>query len=231
MCFYSKLSQDALAIAKRFKATYPSAGNYVPKDIINAYSYPFTPVVTDKAPSVIQNFNWGLVPDLRLVPENSGGISNKYRNADLSIRKYTLNARLETVRSTKSFKNSVNNRCLVIADGFYEWQHLSEEGKSSARKGKIQKKKFLITLPDEEIFSFAGLYSSWTNPHTGEIYNTYTLLTTQANELMSEIHNSNKRMPVILKPEDEDRWLEHCDIEEFAYPYSVQLLATAQNTL
>jgi len=231
MCFYSKLSQDALAIAKRFKATYPSAGNYVPKDIINAYSYPSTPVVTDKAPSIIQNFNWGLVPD-----------SYEYRNNDLSIRKYTLNARLETVRSTKSFKNSVNNRCLVIADGFYEWQHLSEndhkleedhlfeKGESpiiSARKGKIQKKKFLITLPDEEIFSFAGLYSSWTNPVTGEIYNTYTLLTTQANELMSEIHNANNRMPVILKPEDESRWLENCDIEEFAHPYSVQLLARA----
>jgi len=227
MCFYSKLSQDALAIAKRFKATYPSAGNYAPKDIINAYSYPSTPVVTDIAPSVIQDFNWGLIP------VNSGGMTDKYRFTDLSIRKYTLNARIETVRDTKSFRNSVNNRCLVIADGFYEWQHISEEshfvenGKSSARKGKIQKKKFLITLPDEEIFSFAGLYSSWTNPVTGEIYNTYTLLTTQANELMSEIHNTNKRMPVILKQEDEPRWLEHCDVEEFAYPYNVQLLATA----
>ncbi|MFA5850743.1 MAG: SOS response-associated peptidase [Bacteroidales bacterium] len=234
MCFYSKLSQDALAIAKRFKATYPSAGNYVPKDIINAYSYPSTPVVTDMAPSVIQDFNWGLVPDWHLAPENSGGIADKYRIADLSIRKYTLNARIETVRSTKSFKDSVNNRCLVIADGFYEWQHLFEKDESSissTRNGKIQKKKFLITLPDEEIFSFAGLYSSWTNPITGEIYNTYTVLTTEANELMSQIHNSKKRMPVILRAEDENRWLEHCDIEEFAYPYSVQLLATAQNTL
>lgn len=233
MCFYSKISKDALAIAKRFKATYPSAGSYVPKDIVNAYSYPSTPVVTDKSPLVIQDFNWGLIP------ENSGGIADKYRIADLSIRKYTLNARIETVRSTKSFKNSVNNRCLVVADGFYEWQHLYEDdlflqnGKSSAssisstRTNKIQKKKFLITLPDEEIFSFAGLYSSWTNPVTGEIYNTYTLLTTQANELMSEIHNVNKRMPVILKQEDEYRWLAHCDIEEFAYPYSVQLQATA----
>ncbi len=232
MCFYSKISQDALAIAKRFKATYPSAASYVPKDIVNAYSYPSTPVVTDAAPSVIQDFNWGLVP------ENSAGLAGISRNVDLSIRKYTLNARIETVKSTKSFKDSVSKRCLVIADGFYEWQHLYEEGnlfekdhlvrksKSSAKNGKIQKKKFLITLPDEEIFSFAGLYSSWTNPVTGEIYNTYTLLTTQANELMSEIHNANKRMPVILKQEDEERWLEHCDIEEFAYPYSVQLLAT-----
>lgn len=245
MCFYSKLSQDALAISKRYKATYPSACSYVPKDIINGYSYPSTPVVTDKAPLVIQDFNWGLIPDWGLVPDNSGGITDKYRNNDLSIRKYTLNARIETIRSTKSFKNSISNRCLVIADGFYEWQHISEDvhffakdhlvtedhlfgtGRSSARNGKIKKKKFLITLPDEEIFSFAGLYSSWTNPVTREIYNTYTLLTTQANELMSEIHNANNRMPVILRPEDESRWLEHCDIEEFAYPYSVQLRARA----
>jgi putative SOS response-associated peptidase YedK len=138
---------------------------------------------------------------------------------DLSIRKYTLNARIETVKTTKSFQKSVNNRCLVIADGFYEWQHIPENG-------KILKKKFLITLPDEEIFSFAGLYSNWRNPATGEIYSTYTVLTTQANDFMSQIHNSKKRMPVILRAKDENKWLEHYNIEDFAYPYDVELNAT-----
>jgi len=201
MCFYSKISQDALKLANRYKAIYPDSANFNPKDIINAFDYPSTPVLTDKSPSIIQNYNWGLIPE---------------SVADLSIRKYTLNARIETVKTTKSFQKSVNNRCLVISDGFYEWQHIEE-------KGKILKKKFLITLPDEEIFSFAGLYSSWRNPTTGEIYSTYTVLTTQANDIMSQIHNTKKRMPVILKAKDENKWLEHYDIDSFTYPYQVEL--------
>jgi putative SOS response-associated peptidase YedK len=205
MCFYCKISQDALKLAARYKATYPAADKFVPQNIINAFDYPSTPVLTDKEPYIIQNYNWGLIPE---------------SITDLNIRKYTLNARIETVKNTKSFMKSVNNRCLVVADGFYEWQHIPENG-------KIVKKKYLITLPNNEIFSFAGIYSSWRNPQTGEIYCTYSLLTTQANDLMSQIHNAQKRMPVILKADDEKKWLEHYDIDEFAYPYQVvhQLLA------
>jgi putative SOS response-associated peptidase YedK len=87
----------------------------------------------------------------------------------------------------------------VLADGFFEWQWLDDKGK--------QKKKFLLTLPNEEAFAFAGLWSEWVDTSTGEIIPTFTILTTAANPLMAHIHNTKQRMPVILAPENEQSWL------------------------
>jgi putative SOS response-associated peptidase YedK len=72
------------------------------------------------------------------------------------------------------------------------------------------------------------LYSQWVDKTTGEIKNTYTILTTEANPLMAEIHNIKKRMPIVLKREDETKWLEHEPIQDFAFPYSVDLIAIKQ---
>jgi len=87
----------------------------------------------------------------------------------------------------------------VIADSFYEWQWLDEKGK--------QKQKFELILPNNEPFSFAGLWSEWVNKLTGEVSHTYTILTSEANELMSNIHNSKKRMPLIVCSDYEKDWL------------------------
>ena len=133
----------------------------------------------------------------------------------------TLNARIETIEDKPSFKNSINKRCLVIADGFYEWQWHDTKGKN--------KTKYEIGIKDHELFAFAGLYSQWINQHTGEIRDTYTIVTTEANPLMAEIHNIKKRMPIILKPEDETKWLNHYPIENFAFPYEVHLVAKNLN--
>lgn len=65
-----------------------------------------------------------------------------------------------------------------------------------------------MTLKNDEAFAFAGLWSRWTNPITQQIINSYTILTTEADELMSKIHNSTKRMPIILTEETEKLWLE-----------------------
>ena len=99
-----------------------------------------------------------------------------------------------------SFRSSLNNRCLVLSDGFYEWQWLDDKGK--------QKLKFLITRPNEEAFAFAGLWNDWVDKSTGEIIKTYTIITTAANELMAKIHNNKKRMPFILSNEIEEAWLQ-----------------------
>ena len=136
---------------------------------------------------------------------------------DEDIKKMTLNAKIETIDEKSSFKNSVNKRCLVIANGFYEWQWLDCKGKS--------KIKYEIGIDNDNLFAFAGLYSQWVNTITGEIKDTYTIVTTQANELMAEIHNTKKRMPIILKQEDEKKWLNHYPINDFAFPYEVNLVA------
>lgn len=125
-----------------------------------------------------------------------------------------FNAKFETIHEKPAFKNSVNNRCLVITDGFYEWQWLDEKGKN--------KQKYLIALPDNEAFAFAGLWNKWIDKATGEIFKTYTILTTEANELMSRIHNSKKRMPVLLNDKNEMNWLNGQEIKS----EDIKLMAT-----
>ncbi len=145
------------------------------------------------------------------------GLSQNTQN----VRGNTVAAAIETVTEKPSFRNVVNQRCLVIANGFYEWQWHDTKGKN--------KSKFEIGKENEELFAFAGLYSIWQNPTTGEEKNTYTIVTTEANPLMAEIHNIKKRMPIILRPEDEQKWLQHEPIQKFAYPYEVNLVAKNLN--
>ena len=202
MCFHSKQLKSAVEVENRFKAEIVKLEEFKPQDNINGFDFQKTPVIIDVQPQVITHYNWGLIPSWA---------------KDQDIRKFTLNAKIETLDEKPSFRNSINKRCLVIANGFYEWQWLDNKGKS--------KVKYEIGLPDEALFAFAGLYSEWADVTTGEIKNTYTIITTEANSLMSEIHNTKKRMPVILKQEDEQRWLEHAPINEFAFPYEVNLIA------
>ena len=191
MCFNIRIDKTKENIKRRFKADFATPW-FQQQETINGFTFPKTPVIAHNQPSLIQPFTWGLIP---------------FWSKDDTIRQYTLNAKIETLAEKPSFKGAVNNRCPVIADGFYEWQWLDPKGKN--------KQKYLITLPNDELFAFGGLWSEWVNKDTGEIMHTYSIVTTQANELMSEIHNSKKRMPVILKPENESDWLEGASTREF----------------
>jgi putative SOS response-associated peptidase YedK len=203
MCFHSKQTKSAIALQNRFKAKIANPALFNDHAIYNGFTFPHTPVITNKESDLIQEFYWGLIPSWA---------------KEESIRAYTLNARIETIKEKPSFKGSVNNRCLIIADGFYEWQWLDKKG--------TKKQKYQLTIPNDEVFAFAGLYSNWVDKSTGEIRNTYTIVTTEANALMSEIHNNKKRMPIILSPEREQIWLSGEEIENFKHD-EVNLLATA----
>ena len=165
MCFYSKQSKSAQELKNRFNAKFENESLYQPS-IYNGFLFPKTPVITNKQPQEIQLFSWGLIP---------------FWAKDINIRKNTLNARMETIHEKPSFRNVVQYRCLILADGFYEWQWLDKNGK--------RKQKYELGLPNDEVFGFAGLWSEWVDVSTGEIIHTYTLLTTEANEFMSTIHN------------------------------------------
>jgi putative SOS response-associated peptidase YedK len=206
MCFHSKQSKEATEVENRFNAKMDNIAMFKPQESINGFDYPLTPIIIDENPKIITHYNWGLIPSW---------------STDDEIKKFTLNARIETVDEKPSFRNSVYKRCLVIANGFYEWQWLDSKGKN--------KNKFEIGIGNDDLFAFAGLYSEWTDKITGEIKNTYTIVTTEANPLMAEIHNIKKRMPIILKKEDEKKWLEHQPIQEFAFPYEVNLVAKNLN--
>jgi putative SOS response-associated peptidase YedK len=202
MCFHSKQTKKAQTVENRFNAKIEQIDIFNQLQNFNGFTFPKTPIITNENPETIQMYNWGLLP--------------KWAK-DESFRKNTLNARIETIKEKPSFRNSVNERCLVIADGFYEWKWLNEKGS--------KKEKYLISLPNEELYAYGGIYSEWVNHETGEILNTYSIVTTEANPLVAEIHRK-KRMPIILNPKDEKKWLEGDEIENYKLPYSVDLVAT-----
>ena len=203
MCYQTRLIKKQEEIMERFNAVMDELNDYNPTEFCNGFDFPKTPVITTINPQKIALFNWGLIPEW---------------SQENDIRKYTLNARIETLEEKKSFKDIIQNRCLIIADGFYEWQWRNKSGS--------KKEKYLITLPKEELFAFAGIYTQWIN-FDNTIVNSYAIITTQANELMSKIHNTKQRMPVILKKEDEQNWLQGKNYKDFAYPYSCELVAAS----
>lgn len=188
MCFYFRASKKVLEMLnEKYKNLEDELRNeFVHTDReYNGFQHPSTPVVTSAEPERVQLMNWGLIP---------------HWAKDRSIQNNTLNAKMETLAEKPSFRNVLSNRCLVFADGFYEWQWLDPAGK--------QKQKYLITLQDEQPFAFAGLWSHWNDPLTGLSLKTYTLITRPADELMSRIHNNKLRMPWILQPGDERTYLQ-----------------------
>ena len=136
-------------------------------------------IYTYEGENWLDRFHWGLVP---------------FWAKDPSIGNRMINARAETIDEKPSFKNAFKKRrCLIIADGFYEWK---------GTKG--QKQPMLITLPDKKPFAFAGLWEIWYKNKQGPAYRSCTIITTEASASIREIHH---RMPVILKPEVYKDWL------------------------
>lgn len=125
------------------------------------------------------SFTWGLVPSW---------------SKDPSIGNRLINARGETVNEKPSFRNAFKRRrCLIVATGFYEW-----------RKDTQGKTPFYIGLRTDAPFGFAGLYETWQSPDGNEL-STCTIVTTEANELITPIHD---RMPVIIPYNEQARWLD-----------------------
>lgn len=122
---------------------------------------------------------WGLVP---------------FWAKDPSIGNRMINARAETVAEKPAFRAAYRKRrCLVLADGFYEW-----------KKEAGGKTPYLISLASGEPFAFAGLWEHWVSKETGEVIESGTLLTTEANDFMQQLHH---RMPVIVEPDSAESWL------------------------
>ena len=129
---------------------------------------------------------WGLVP---------------YWSKDGKVDFSTINAKAETLTTSPVFRDAFKRRrCLVPADLFYEWRKIGDK----------TKQPYAIGMKDGGIFAFAGLWERWKDRSKGEVLETYTIITTDPNELISflSIHD---RMPVILKPSDYERWLEPGD--------------------
>lgn len=179
MCGRFSQSQSAGAIAQAFQVDVPPLTpryNIAPTQPVATVLR--TPEHQDRQ---FRMLHWGLIPSWA---------------KDKKIGARLINARAETVAEKPAFRSAFRKqRCLVLADGFYEWQQ---------QENHKQKQPFYFRFQDGRPFAFAGLWEHWEDANGDEL-ESCTLLTTQANELMRPIHN---RMPVILDPKDYDLWLD-----------------------
>jgi putative SOS response-associated peptidase YedK len=185
MCFTVNVNIVREELEERYGSELIDHDKYRPSYYYHAYSLPYMPVVCSGEKNMLNLFRWGLIPSWAADESEAREIMMK-----------TFNARSETINSKPAFRDSfANRRCLVPVKGFFEWQHQGS-----------RKIPWYITLKEEDIFSLAGVWDSWTM-QGGITLNTFSVVTTRANELMQEIHNTQKRMPVILPSSAERLWL------------------------
>jgi putative SOS response-associated peptidase YedK len=175
MCGRYTLKTPVSELAERFEIE-DSPSSITPSYNI-APTQQVATVLAENGKRKLEMLHWGLIPSWAKDPE----VGNRM-----------INARAETVAEKPSYRKAFQERrCLILADGFYEWQ-----------KTDNGKQPFYIRMQDESPFAFAGLWESWRN---GREIRSCTIITTAPNELAAPIHN---RMPVILDPEDYEMWLD-----------------------
>jgi putative SOS response-associated peptidase YedK len=167
-----------------FAAEYPAVklfGEYIP-------NYNLAPtqeglIITADEPNIAQKMHFGLIP---------------YWAADTKLNINTLYARSEEVLEKKTYAPLIQKHktCLVLADGFYEWDRKS---------GKPIPYRFV--LKEREVFAFAGLWSQWKSKDGSQVYRSFTIMTTEANKVVGKVHDPKFRMPVILDKYSEPFWL------------------------
>ncbi len=177
MCGRYTITVQPELLAERFDAALPPE---MSEPRYNAAPTQTLPVLLNEDVHNVQMLRWGLVPHW-----------SKTANADYHM----INARAETLEEKSTFREALRKRrCLVLADGFYEWKK-TDDGKVPMR----------ITLKSGEPFAFAGLWETWKDRESGELLRTFTIITTTPNDLMVPIHD---RMPAMLLPEVEKAWLD-----------------------
>jgi putative SOS response-associated peptidase YedK len=187
MCFSVNVNLVKEELENRYGVDFPDKYRYEPSYYYHAFGLPEIPAICSDNPGIARLLKWGLIP--AWVRSNE--------DAD-AIRMKTFNARSESIGTKPSFSSSFKSkRCLIPIWGFYEWQHVGNE-----------KIPWYIYSKNNEIFTLAGLYSEWLNKQNGEIISTFTIITTDANDLLAEIHNTKKRMPAILSRDAEKKWID-----------------------
>jgi putative SOS response-associated peptidase YedK len=151
---------------------------------VSGFSHPLLPMIRQDG---LHLYQWGLVP-----------YWSKDTDFADSIRSKTLNAKGETVFEKPSFRGSiVSKRCLLPVNGFFEWREVNKV-----------KYPYFIKLRGPDIFSLGCICDSWTDRQTGEVRDTFSIITTPANPMMEKIHNLKKRMPLIIGRDDEAAWVD-----------------------
>jgi putative SOS response-associated peptidase YedK len=193
MCYFNSL------VAPK-GATINLSGTTKQLDPINrplqsGFSYHNWPIIKGSTQNfTIENAHWELIaPWVKTTQEVQAG-REKFN---------TLNATAERLLESKLFKPAtLNQRCLILSSGFYEWRHYKPTGAS-----KEIAYPYFITLKNQSLFYMAGIFQPWTDKETGETMDTFSIVTTKANAFMEQIHNKKKRMPTILTEAQASEWL------------------------
>jgi putative SOS response-associated peptidase YedK len=187
MCGRYYRRSDKQRIAEAFKVGVPPSFEIMPD--YNVAPTTFQPVVVEDRETgerEIRAMYWGLIP--YWAPQSTEEIPKK-------LGLSTINAKAESLMEKPIWREPFERRrCLVPADGFYEWQKFSEK----------TKQPWAIGLKDDAPLAFAGLWDRWRSEDQKTVLESFAIVTTEANELTAPMHN---RMPVILEPRDYQRWL------------------------
>jgi putative SOS response-associated peptidase YedK len=179
MCGRYRLSRHVEILGEEFYAEYADLEWEAHYNIAPTQQVPVIRQDPKEPVRRVSLLRWGLVP---------------YWAKDPSIGARMINARAETAASKPVFQEALQRkRCLVPADGFYEWKRTAKS-----------KQPFCFEVREGKLFAFAGLWDRWRGPN-GAVLETCTILTTAPNQLLADVHD---RMPVILTPEDYDLWLD-----------------------
>jgi len=195
MCGRFSIISNSKSLAEHFdlvkSGEYISSHNVTPSSDI--------PVIrTNDGQRELANCHWGLIP---------------HWAKDTKIK--PINAKAETITEKPFFRSSYKNkRCLIPANGFYEW-----------KGSKGHKQPYYFKLEEDKLFAFAGLWDHWENED--KIIESCTIITTSANEVMKPIHN---RMPVMLKPDNYDKWLHEGD-KTLLKPYEEKMICYPVSTV
>lgn len=174
----------------------------------SGFDYPFWPVLkpidggNDFVPVMM---HWEFIPSYirsveSLLHFRKGGLNPKTGRKDIPHN--TLNAIGEEVLNKPTYKEAaLKRRCLVLSSGFYEWRHFTPLG------GKDTAYPYYVSVKGQEYFFMAGIYNPWVDQESGEVVDSFSILTTAANPVMEKIHNKKKRMPVILPEDQAERWI------------------------
>lgn len=188
MCYtISNSSREEKTLEKRLGAKYPKKlGPIKPVFSVSGFAHPELAILTAEQPQEFALYNWGLIPSWTPSEE----LAKQFRTNN-------LNAKSETIYEKGSFSSAIKSkRCLIPVTGFFEWRELNK-----------LKYPYHIGMANNDMFCLGGIYDTWLNKETGELKNTFSIITTAANPLMAKIHNVKLRMPFIVPQAMEQAWL------------------------
>lgn len=215
MCYYNgiKIPLDQTIRLKDFEKII-SSHDLFNLPVVNGFDYGQYPVLkkTSEHDFEIAFMEWGFLPPYIFTREKANQFRFGYKKPDGSWQApfTTLNAKgEELLQPGKMFREAaMQRRCLVLSSGFYEWRHIHPVSQRTGKPVKTAVKyPYHITLKGKDYFFMAGIWQPWKDVETGEFIETFAIVTTAANALMEQVHNSKKRMPLILSEDLACEWL------------------------